>query len=112
LAFAVIVFLGQTDGRMAVAEPEEPLAPESASPDWEAAEKISQTGGLTGAIQPSIAASANGSKVITVYSGILNNDDANHDVYYTTSTNFGNTWPTKVEFTKVQEPVLIQTSLI
>ncbi len=91
LVFAAIVLFSQS----AVAEPEEPLAPESSSPNWEAAEIISQTNGITGAIQPAIAASATGSKVITVYSGIINNDDSNHDVYYTTSTDFGNTWPTK-----------------
>lgn len=91
IAFSAIILLAQT----AAAEPEEPLAPESAEPSWETAEKISQSSGITGAILPSIAASPNGSKVITVYNGILNNDNADHDVYYTTSTDFGDTWPAK-----------------
>ena len=95
LAFAIIILLGQTNGRFIRAEPEEPAAPESSAPNWEAAEKISQSSGITGAILPSIAASENSAKVIAVYSGVLNNDNANHDVYYATSTNFGDTWPTK-----------------
>ena len=95
LTFAIIILLGQTNGRILRAEPEEPSAPESSAPNWEAAEKISQSSGITGAILPSIAASENSAKVIVVYSGVLNNDNANHDVYYATSTNFGDTWPTK-----------------
>ncbi len=95
LAFVGIILLGQTNGRFAVAEPEEPLAPESAAPSWEAAEKISQSSGITGAILPSVAASPSGAKIITVYNGIINNNNADHDVYYTTSTNFGESWPTK-----------------
>jgi len=95
LAFIVVVFLGQMKGPFVFAEPEEPLAPAASYPNWDAAEKISQTSGITDAIQPSISASATGAKVIVVYYGVLNNNNSDRDVYYTTSTNFGNTWPTK-----------------
>lgn len=94
-AFVFIVLLSRLDGRTALAEPEEPLAPESSAPNWEDAEKISQSSGITSAILPSMAASANGSKVITVYSGIINNNDSDHDIFYAISNNYGADWDNK-----------------
>lgn len=93
--FGLAFLLLQTHSLFVEAEPEEPLAVAASSPQWETAEKISVSSGITAAIQPSLAASATGSKVIAVYSGNITNDDTNHDVFYATSTNFGNTWPTK-----------------
>ena len=93
LTFISVVLLSHNQS--ATAEPDEPAAPESAEPLWEGAEKISQASEISGAIQPSLAASPNGAKLITVYSGILGGNNADHDVYYAMSTNYGDTWPTK-----------------
>ncbi|MCB8927243.1 MAG: hypothetical protein H6652_16630 [Ardenticatenaceae bacterium] len=90
LAFIAVVWVGQAS-LIAVAKPDEPFS----SPNWENNQKISQSSGITGAIVPSIAASNNGAKVIVVYQGIINDNINDHDVYYTTSTNYGDTWPTK-----------------
>lgn len=94
LAFVALVLSSQLNGG-AVAEPLEPLAPAESDPRWDSIGRISQTSGITGAIQPSLAASANGSKVIVVYSGILGGDNSDHDVYYSTSTNYGASFPAK-----------------
>lgn len=94
LAFLGLVLGSQINGG-AGAEPLEPLSPAASEPLWDSIGRISQTTGITGAIQPSLAASDSGSKIIVVYSGILDNDNSDHDVYYSTSTNYGVTWPTK-----------------
>lgn len=91
IALATTLLFGQAS---VFAEPDEPLAPAS-SPNWESNQKISQSNAITGAILPSIAASNNGSKLIVVYQGIINGENDNHDVFYTTSTDFGENWPTK-----------------
>ncbi len=93
-AFALLMVFSQINIGTAVAEPDAPLAP-SAAPNWNNLGVISQSSGITSAITPAIAASSTGSKVIVVYNGVINNNLDNQDVFYTTSTNYGATWPTK-----------------
>ena len=59
--FGLAFLLLQTHSLFVEAEPEEPLAVAASSPQWETAEKISVSSGITAAIQPSLAASATGS---------------------------------------------------
>lgn len=92
--FSLVLLLEQKSERLALAEVEEPTEP-LADPSWETIQKISPTSPLTAAIQPSLAASSSGSKLIVVYPGILNNDDDNDDIFFSRSTNYGATWPTK-----------------
>ncbi|MBK8906063.1 MAG: hypothetical protein IPM53_33095 [Anaerolineaceae bacterium] len=93
-AFLGMVLVSHINGGVA-AEPLEPLAPAASDPLWNSIGRISQTSGITGAIQPSIATYGSGSKIIVAYSGIFGNNNSDHDVYYSTSTNYGATWPTK-----------------
>jgi hypothetical protein len=95
LAFFITFSFSQMNGQSAMAEVDEPLAPNSASPNWQTPQKISQTSGITGAVQPSLEASLSGAKVIVVYNGIIGGSNADRDVFYATSTNYGQTWPTK-----------------
>lgn len=94
LAFVTLIGLWQMGFDTAVAEPDEPLAPE-AGPNWQEIGRISQTSTLSDAVLPAIAASSNGSKIIVVYNGIINDIDGNRDVFYAMSTNFGQSWNTK-----------------
>ena len=95
LTFVTLIGFWQIGQGTAVAEPNEPLAPEAAGPNWQTIGKISQTSVLSDAVLPAIAASASGSKVIVVYNGLINNLDGNRDVFYATSTNYGQSWNTK-----------------
>ncbi|WP_420642332.1 sialidase family protein [Candidatus Leptofilum sp.] len=95
LIFVTFIGLWQAGKGTAVAEPDEPLAPDAAGPNWQAIGKISQTSVLSDAVLPAIATSNDGSKVIVVYNGIINNEDGNRDVFYARSTNFGQSWNTK-----------------
>lgn len=94
LTLLTTILATQARSNSVSAEPEEPLAP-AADPNWENGLKISQSSGITGAILPSISSSNAGGKIIVAYQGIINNENDNHDVFYTLSSNYGNTWPTK-----------------
>lgn len=90
----LVLLLQQSNEHRAVAEVEEPAEPLS-DPNWATTLKISPTNPLTAAIQPSIASSSSGSKLIVAYPGILNNDDNNSDIFFSRSTDYGASWPTK-----------------
>ena len=95
LAFVMMIGLWQAKYGIVIAEPDKPQAPAAAEPAWQTIGKISQTSVLSDAVLPAIAASADGSKVIVVYNGIINNNDLNRDVFYAMSTNFGLNWNTQ-----------------
>lgn len=92
LALTMIIGMGYST---AVAEPDEPLAPNNSGPNWDLIGRISQTTILSDAVLPSIDASLSGNKVIVAYIGIINNDPGDRDVFYTVSNNFGASWATK-----------------